>query len=70
MPDKDEFLREKTFKGEYDTTSERVFYCVWDDDRFRDHRCARLLGFLTQRLIDKGLLTEEELDDELLSMMA
>ena len=69
MPTIEEVLREKTFKDEFDTVEERVFHTLWDDERLRTHRLCRLTGLLAQRLSERGLLSDDELDRVLLEIV-
>ena len=83
MPTKEEQLYERTFKGQTDSTDQRVYYTIrapmWKDppqptpsewtpeDRSMAHRTASILGGLIQHLETKGLLAEADLDEILLS---
>jgi hypothetical protein len=82
MPNRDDELNERTFKGT-DTTEQRVYYTLhapmmkdpprpipgeWTrDDRSQAHRTASVLSQLIEHLEKKGLLAEEELDEILLN---
>jgi hypothetical protein len=82
MPNKDEELFEKTFKGQADSTAQRVYYTLtapmhkeppepipptWTrDDRSVAHRTAHVLAGLIDHLEGDGLLKEDALDELLL----
>ena len=79
MPSREEELARRTFKGQVDFTSQRVYYTLNDpltkdpprplpkewtaDDRSVAHRTARVLSNLIEHLEKKGLLSEAELDE-------
>jgi hypothetical protein len=83
MPTRDEELRKRTFKGEFDDTSQRIYYTLTDPlhkgqprvmtkedfspDKAVAHRTARVASDLLQLLVEKKLITEEELDEMLLA---
>jgi hypothetical protein len=82
MANRDDELYKRTYKGQADSTSQRVYYTLHDpmmkdppqpipvgwtrDDRSQAHRTARVLSDLIEHLEKKGLLTEAELDEILL----
>jgi len=82
MANRDDELAQRTYKGQVDYTSQRVYYTLTDplkkdpprpmskewstDDRSVAHRTARVLADLIEHLEKKGVLTEAELDEMLL----
>jgi hypothetical protein len=79
MPNRDDELRDRTFKDQVDSTSQRVYYTLtapmhkdppqqvpktWTkDDRSVAHRTAHLLSGLIEHLHEKGMLEEDALDE-------
>lgn len=62
MPNIDDILREKTFKDGVET-DQRVYYTLTDEDRkHQAHRNSKLLASLLKLLVEKGLVSEPELD--------
>ena len=69
MPDLDDVLREKTFKGQCDGDAQRVFYTLCDGEDLQLHRNSKFLSLLADHLLQRGLLTQEELDKILLEVI-
>lgn len=63
MPTKEDILREKTFKEEGMETDRRVFYTLTDDEKLSGHRNSKLLASLMRLLQDRGLISEEDIDE-------
>lgn len=61
-----------TFKGEFDTVGERVFYTLLPEEyklsaeHLPTFTIAKLLGLLVDRMVERGELSEDELDDLLM----
>ncbi len=66
MPNKDDVLREKTYKDECDDDARRVFYTLDDAKDLQTHRNSKLLALLVDHLLKRELLTQDELDEMLL----
>ncbi|MFT3882447.1 MAG: hypothetical protein QM703_22695 [Gemmatales bacterium] len=77
MPQLEDVLREKTFKGQVENDGRRVFYTIMKDRKNEDaakktdtdwelNRTVHVLSYLIERLIEKKILTEKELDELLL----
>lgn len=66
MATREQELRDKTFKDQGMSASERVLTMLLPDTRYTDARNSKLLALLITHLTKKGLISEEELDDILL----
>jgi len=61
MPDRATILREKTYK---DLEPEaRTFYTLSDVPASQAHRNTKAIALLVKHLSDRGLMSEEELDE-------
>lgn len=77
MANKDDVLREKTYKGEFQDDVHRVFYTLHDGKASRpdggedlqSHRNSKLLAGLTSLLVERGLITQEQLDELLFDVV-
>lgn len=63
MPNKDDILREKTFKEEGMETDRRVFYTLTEDKDLASHRTSKALALLVRLLSERGVLSEEDIDE-------
>ena len=74
MPTKEEALAERTYKQEGFEVEKRVFYTLHAEgkspqrDELQNHRNSKAIGMLFKVLMEKGLLTEEQLDEILLDV--
>ncbi|MGP8269711.1 MAG: hypothetical protein ACLQLH_06560 [Terracidiphilus sp.] len=74
MPTKEEALAERTYKQEGFEVEKRVFYTLHGEgkspqrDELQNHRNSKAIGLLFKTLLEKGLLTEEQLDEILLDV--
>ncbi len=74
MPTKDEALAERTYKQDGLEVEKRVFYTLHGEgkspqrDELQNHRNSKAIGMLFKVLLDKGLLTEDQLDEILLDV--
>ena len=68
MPTKEELLKKHTYKEENFKTKKRVFYSLLKETDKDSSKVPsiKFIGLLTEKLQEKGLLTEEEIDDLLL----
>ena len=65
MSNKEEILREKTFKEEGMEIERRVFYTLTDKENLQAYRNSKFAALLVKALVDKGVLAEEDVDDML-----
>ena len=63
MATKDEVLREKTYKEDGMELERRVHYTLADKDGLQAHRNSKAIALLIRRLTEKGVLSEEEVDE-------
>jgi hypothetical protein len=74
MPTKDEALAERTYKQDGLEVEKRIFYTLHGEgkspqrDELQSHRNSKAISLLFKLLLDKGLLTEEQLDEILLDV--
>lgn len=67
MPKLDEVLAKLTYKGQCADNSHRVYYTLTDEPKdLMPHRIANVLAGVIEKLVEKNLLTEDELDEILL----
>lgn len=63
MPNRDEILRDKTYKEDGVDVGRRVFYTLTDNKGMQGHRTTKVLALLVERLHAAGMLDETTLDD-------
>jgi hypothetical protein len=74
MPTSEEVLAERTYKQDGLDVEKRVFYTLHGEgnspqrDAAQTHRNSKAISLLFKTLLDKGLLTEEQLDEILLEV--
>ena len=69
MPNRNDVLRDETFKGEVEDVGTRVFYTLTDkQSQFQAHRASKLLSSLIELLHKKNIVTDEELDEMLIGL--
>lgn len=67
MPKLDEELVKLTYKGQCADNRHRVYYTLTDEPKdSATHRIANVLAGIIEKLVEKDLLTEDELDEILL----
>lgn len=66
MPTIEEMLVEETYKGVHPDMSERIFRTLNHIERLEPKRTSKLLSELIEKLHQKGLLSEDEIDSLLL----
>ena len=66
MADRDEILRDQTYKGQCDGDDRRIFYTLTDKKEMTTHRIAKAVTLVLVHLQKKNLLDEDELDELLL----
>ena len=78
MAQREDILREKTYKGDAETVYQRVYYTITEprthpassaDDHMRLHRTSVAVARLFERLHDKGVLADADLDDILFEVV-
>jgi hypothetical protein len=69
MPTREENLATRTHKEEGLDTGRRVFYTLTDDKDLAGHRSAKLLALLIENLVQRGRLSERDLDNMLLEIV-
>jgi len=63
MADREQILRDQTFKDQFQTVEERIYFALTSDKASEPRRIARLLSLFIARAVDRGELAEENLDD-------
>jgi hypothetical protein len=63
MPNKEDILREKTFKGDVDELEKRIFYTLTDEKQLEIGRLCKAYSILLKMLHEKNILTNEEIDE-------
>lgn len=63
MPNKDDILREQTFKEEGFDTDRRVYYTLTSVEKLASHRTSKAVALLVKLLEEKGLIDESDIDD-------
>lgn len=70
MPTLEQVLQAETFKEDGMPADLRVFYTLQHDGHARIRRQAKLLGLLTARMLEAGLIDDGELDSILLEVVS
>lgn len=74
MPTIEEALAERTFKQDGLEVEKRIFYTLHGEekspqrDELQNHRNSKAISLLCKLLLEKQLLTEEQLDELLLDV--
>jgi hypothetical protein len=69
MADREEILRTHTFKDDGLSVAQRVFYSVHTEDKnLQAARNTKAISLLVERLHEKGIIGDEELDELLLQV--
>ena len=74
MPTNEEALAERTYKQDGLEVEKRIFYTLHGEgkspqrDELQNHRNSKAIAMLFKVLLEKGLLTEEQLDEILLEV--
>lgn len=69
MPNKEEILQKQTFKGDVTELEKRVYYTLTQDKGLPQHRTAKLASLMVKHLHERGLVSEEEIDEWLLECL-
>jgi hypothetical protein len=70
MPNKEDILREKTYKNDALELERRVFYTLSDEKGLQDHRNTKAIALLVKALHEKKQLSDEEVDELLLQCVS
>jgi hypothetical protein len=66
MPNREDLLYEKTYRGQVDELEKRIYYTLTSEERLQAHRVAKALALVIKLLHDKNVLTDNQIDDLLL----
>lgn len=69
MANREDLLRELTYKGDVDEVEKRVFYTLTKEDSLEAHRVAKSLALIVETLHRRDLITDEEIDELLLQVV-
>jgi hypothetical protein len=69
MPNREDILREQTFKEEDLPIHKRVFYSLTKDESVQHDRTAKFVALLTEMLVDSDAMSEDDLDEILLKIV-
>ncbi len=79
MPNREDILRDQTYKGDVDELDKRVYYTLTLKPgpgrtgelpvESRVHRTAHLLSQLVAKLHEEGILDDGEIDDMLFNLL-
>ena len=67
MPSKEEILIERTYKNL--PVAERILYTLTEDEVIKVNQTAKTVGLLVETLVNKGVLSEEDVDHILLELL-
>jgi hypothetical protein len=68
VPTKDDILDAETFRGE-EVISDRIYHTLTADITLDKHRIAKATSILIERLVEKDVIREEEIDDLLFQVV-
>jgi hypothetical protein len=66
MPNKEDVLREKTYKEDGLELEKRVFYTLSDEKGLQHHRNTKAIALLVKLLHEKKQLSDKDVDELLL----
>lgn len=79
MPNREDVLRDETYKGDVDKLDKRIYYTLTLQPgtgrtselpvESKVHRAAHLLSQLVAKLHDRGILDDGEIDDMLFNLL-
>ena len=69
MANREDILRDKTFKGNDDGVARRELRPLTCDPSIESHRVAKLVSLLVAHLANRGDLHEENLDEMLMEVI-
>jgi hypothetical protein len=68
MPSKEEILIERTYKNL--PVAERILYTLTEDEVIKVNQTAKTVGLLVETLVNKGVLSEGDVDHMLLQLLS
>jgi len=74
VANKEDILREKTYKGDVEELEQRVFYVLTDnvkkvEQQWTLHRTAKAVAHLVELLHAKKIISDDEVDELLFSLV-
>jgi hypothetical protein len=79
MPNREDILRDQTYKGDVDELDKRIYYTLTLKSgtgregelpvESRIHRTAKLLSLVVTKLHEQGVLDDDEIDDMLFDLL-
>lgn len=70
MANREDVLRDQTYKDDVDEVEKRVFYTLTGKDSLQAHRVAKTLALVVELLRRRNLITDEEVDELLLDVVS
>ena len=67
MATKEDILNEKTNRDHPD--AQRIYYTLTDNEKINAKQTAKTLGLLIENLVNKGILSGEDIDDILFEIV-
>ena len=67
MATKEDILNEKTNRDH--PVAQRIYYTLTDNEKINAKQTAKTLGLLIDNLANKGILSEEDIDDMLFEIV-
>lgn len=68
MPNREDILRDETFKGEVEGIDTRMYYTLSKKPKSQEYRNSKAIASLISVLHGKRIMTDTELDDLLLGL--
>ena len=68
MPTRDDILDAETFRDQVEI-SERIYHTLTADITLDKHRIAKAISILIERLVEKDVIREDEIDDLLFQVV-
>ena len=68
MPSKEEILIERTYKNL--PVAQRILYTLTEDEVIKVNQTAKTVGLLVETLVNKGVLSEGDVDHMLLQLLS
>jgi len=69
MSNREDILRDDTFKGQTDDLERRVFYTLKDKKGMELHRVMKAITLVVVRLREHGILDDDAIDEMLLECL-
>jgi hypothetical protein len=67
MATKEDILNEKTNRDH--PVAQRIYYTLTDNEKIHAKQTAKTLGLLIENLVNKGILSGEDIDDMLFEIV-